>query len=308
MSSDFDIVAALCALAVPLVVLSVAVVKSHSVWSTRLRRIPPWQRALAVAGVAATVLHGGDKPEPPVIPSGVLEILTLTASGGLNDVSGKLVPGTQAQAVQQWIAASGAIVSAADSVVAEARVSCAALTNQLLAADYDVAYVAVDLPRGTPAVSNHNIMVSIERTEQSGSVLDALVWFSSAPSTNVNVVMECSVADGVWSVLEPVTNFWPSTETVGGVECVRYRYALASGVVGTPFRPSYEVTFGGYNPGEYLSVPESGIVVTVDEVERLPFTGWDDYGEGTNTLSVRYVGGIAVEAVHNGVKYEGSNG
>lgn len=308
MYSDFDIAVILCALAIPLLALLVALVKSHAVWSARLRRLPAWQRALAVVGVAVAVLHGGDKGPQPEIPDDIVEILTLTSSGGLKDISGKLVPGTQAQAVQRWIAESSAVAHAADAAIEEARAACDALTNQLLSADYDVAYVAIDLPRGTPAASNHNIMVSIERTEQSGAVLDALVWFSSAPSTNVNVVMEYSVTEGSWATLQPTTNFWPATEMVGGVDCVRYRYALPPGVVGTPFRPAYEITFGGYNTGEFLSVPESGIVVTVDETEHLPYTGWDDYSVGDNTLLVRYVGGIAVEAIHNGVRYEGGQG
>jgi len=298
------------ALAVPLTLLLICMIKSSDVWRQYLAGRPWWQKAATVGGFAVAVLIGGDKGggSQPEVPDGVVEILMLTASGDLKDVSGKLVPGAQALAVQQWIAESGGVVAAADAAVEAARVACAALTNQLLSANYDVAYVAIDLPRGTPAVSNHNIMVSIERTEQSGGVLDAMVWFSSAPSTNVNVVMEYSVADGSWSTLQPTTNFWPITEMVGDVACVRYRYALPAGVVGTPFRPAYEITFGGHNPGEYLSVPESGIVVTVDEQEHLPYTGWDDYSEGEETLLIRYIGGIAVEAIFNGVKYEGGNG
>ncbi|NLC82077.1 MAG: hypothetical protein GX748_12935 [Lentisphaerae bacterium] len=204
-----------------------------------------------------------------------------------------------------YLAASSNLVHAADVVIEQARLDCIALTNQLLTADYDIAYLGLDLPRGTPAETNHNILVAFQRVEQSGSQLDALVWFSEMPTTNVNVFAEYSLAEGVWTSLQSTTNFWPDTETVDGVECVRYRYEIPAGVVGTPLKPQYEVAFGGYRADQYLSVPETGVVVSTNGVDCLPYTGWDDYSEGTNSVLVRYVGGIAVEAIINGTSIKG---
>ena len=43
-------------------------------------------------------------------------------------------------------------------------------------------------------------------------------------------------------------------------------------------------------------------------VEHLPYTGWDDYSAGEDSLLVRYVGGIAVEAVYQGEPIKGGSG
>ena len=118
-------------------------------------------------------------------------------------------------------------------------------------------------------------------------------------------VLKLRRSKATWATLAATTNFWPATETVDGVECVRYRYEIPAGVVGTPLKPQYEVAFGGYLADQYLSVPETGVVVDVGGLEHLPYTGWDDYSEGTNSVLVRYVGGIAVEAVVNGESIKG---
>lgn len=307
MYSDPSIIMVLVGLAVPLMVLAIIVVKSHGVWSRALRRWPAWQRALAVVGVGVTIIYGGDKPGPITPPQDIVEILTMRFDGSLRDLSGTVASGVQARAVLNYIAASSNLVHAADVVIEQARLDCIALTNQLLTADYDIAYLGLDLPRGTTTATNHNILVSFQQVEQSGSQLDALVWFSEMPTTNVNVYAEYSLAQDMWATLAATTNFWPATETVDGVECVRYRWEIPSGVVGTPLKPQYEVAFGGYRADQYLSVPETGVVVSTNGVDCLPYTGWDDYSEGTNSVLVRYVGGIAVEAIVNGMSIKGVN-
>lgn len=299
--------AILIALAVPLLALVVAVVKSHAIWHGKLAAWPKWQQALAVVGVGVAVMFGGDKPGPITPPQDIVEILTMRFDGTLRDLSGTVASGVQARSVLAYIAASSNLVHAADVVIEAARAECIALTNQLLNADYDIAYIGLDLPRGTAVATNHNILVSFQRVEQSGSQLDALVWFSEMPTTNVNVYAEYSLAQDTWATLAATTNFWPATETVDGVECVRYRWDIPSGVVGTPLKPQYEVAFGGYRADQYLSVPETGVVVSTNGVDCLPYTGWDDYTEGTNSVLVRYVGGIAVEAVVNGLSIKGVN-
>lgn len=307
MCSDPSIIMVLVGLAVPLMVLAIIVVKSHGVWSRALKRMPAWQRPLAVLGFGVAVLWGGEKPGPVTPPQDIVEILTMRFDGSLRDLSGTVASGVQARSVLAYIAASSNLVHAADVVIEQSRLDCIALTNQLMTADYDIAYLGLDLPRGTTTSTNHNILVSFQRVEQSGSQLDALVWFSELPTTNVSVYAEYSISEGAWATLAATTNFWPATETVDGVECVRYRYEIPSGVVGTPLKPQYEVAFGGYRADQYLSVPETGVVVSTNGVDCLPYTGWDDYSEGTNSVLVRYVGGIAVEAVVNGLSIKGVN-
>lgn len=308
MYNEANHAAILLALALPALLLVVAAVKSSSVWIPRLRSWPTWQRALAVVGVGAAILYGGDKPGPVTPPQDILEILTLRADGSLRDLSGKIAPGIQAKAVSDYIGASAHIVSDADAIIEQARLDCIALTNQILTADYSAAYIALDLPRGTPVETNHNIMISFERVEQTSTNLTAYVWFSEAPATNVNVNVEYSLAEGVWSTLPPVTNSFPATYSVSGVDCYRYCYAIPDGIAGTPLRPQYEIEFGGYAANQYLSVPEEGVVVSKDGVDCLPYTGWDDYSAGEDTLTVRYVGGIAVEAVYQGEPIKGGSG
>lgn len=293
-------------LLVPITLLLIALAKSSHAWSTLLAGRPWWQKAGAVALFAVAALVGGEKPGP-VVPPEIIEILTRRADGSLTDLSGQIASGVQAQAVQDYITASALLVEAADGVVSNAAVQCVALTNQLLQADYDIAYVSLDLPRGTPAETNHNILVSFQKVAQTLTNLDALVWFSEMPTTNVNINVEYSIAEGVWGTLPPVTNYWPATETVDGVECVRYRYEIPAGISGTPLKPNYEIAFGGYESGQYLSVPETGVVVSTNGVDCVPYTGWDNYSSGTNSLLVRYVGGIAIEAVLNGQSITGVN-
>lgn len=300
--------AILIALAVPLLALVVALVKTAALWVPRVRRWPKWQQALAVVGVGVAVMFGGDKPGPVTPPHDILEILTLRADGSLRDLSGKIAPGIQAKAVSDYIGASAQIVDAADAILEQARLDCIALTNQILTADYSAAYIALDLPRGTPAETNHNIMISFERVEQTPTNLTAYVWFSEAPATNVVLNVEYSLAENVWSTLPSVTNSFPTTYSVSGVDCYRYCYSIPAWISGTPLRPQYEVEFGGFATGQYLSVPEEGVVVSTNGVDCLPYTGWDDYSEGEDTLLVRYVGGIAVEAVYQGEPIKGGSG
>jgi hypothetical protein len=304
--SDVSHGCVLVALAVPLVALLVAAVKSSEVWSRHLAGRPWWLKAAAVGGLVVAVLIGGDKPGPQP-PAEVVELLTMRADGSLRDSSGEVGSGVQAQALEDYVAESSNVVHAADSVIEQAEIDTIALTNQLLTADYDIAYLSLDLPRGTTTGTNHNIMISFQRVEQHTNTLDALVWFSEMPETNINVFVEYSLAENVWGTLPAITNYYPDTEMVDGVECIRYSYQIPSGVVGTPLKPNYEISFGGYEPDQYLSVPETGVVVSTNGVDCLPYTGWDDYSEGDESVLVRYVGGIAVEAITNGVTLTGVN-
>ena len=292
-------------LAVPIWCAAMLVRWSLHRFGNWLKPLLVWQRVAVLAIFSAVVLYGGSKA---VLPTSIKELLVVLADGSLKDLSGRVASGAQARAVNAYIQQSGGIVTAADGVIEQARQDCIALTNQLATTDYSVAYIALDLPRGIPSEPNHNIMVSFERVEQTASNLTAYVWFSEAPATNVNVCVDYSLAAGQWSGLEAITNSYPQTYTVGSVECYKYCYEISPSIRGTPLRPQYEVEFGGYAPGQWLSVPESGVVVEVDGVQHLPYTGWDEYADGEDVLRVRYVGGIAVSAIFNGEEYKEGTG
>lgn len=287
---------------VPLCVLGIVAARCGLV--RRLEALPPAGRALAVFGLVVLVGFGGEKVPPQ--PSRVLELITVLRSGALTDQSGTLVSGIQARALQQFAGEVHQLADATAQVVEDARLDCVALTNHLEQADYSVAYIALDLPRGIPAEPNHNIMVGIEKLAQTATNVTAWVWFSEMPATNVNVRLDYSVREGVWSGLSMVTNHYPATESVNGVDCVRYCYALPPAIAGTPLRPQYEVEFGGFLPEEFLSVPETGVQVQVGEDVYEPKTGWVTIGEGADAIQIRLLGGIAVEAVQHGTNYVGN--
>lgn len=302
MSYPNDILAAFLSALLPATVLLVVAAKCGLL--RKLRRLARWQRLAVLAALAVVVGYGGDKP-PPSTPAQILQLLTVLKDGTLKDVRGTVVSGTTSAALDAFAAESGQIAAALSNVVEDARADCVDLTNQLAQADYSAAYISLDMPRGTPVFTNHNIMVSFEKVAQTASNLSAWVWFSSPPATNVNVRVQYSIAEGIWSALECSTNYWPATESVGGVECVKYEYCIPQDLSGIPLRPQYEVEFGGFAAGEYLSVPETGVTVTEGETERLPYTGWDTYGTGDDALQVRHVGGIAVQATQFGTNYFG---
>jgi hypothetical protein len=205
---------------------------------------------------------------------------------------------------------TAAIVAAASNVIASASTDYAATTNQLASTNLSVAYIGYDLPRAAPPVTtNHNITATIMRTAQNAATntLSAWVYFSDAPTTNINVYLQASVASGVWAELVPVTNSYPATTTIDTLPCIRYDYTIPTGMRGVPLKPETDLQFGGFNAGQYLRVPVSGVVVETNGVATTPYTGWDYVHPepwGTN-LAVRYVGGVAIEARVRGTNYTG---
>jgi len=294
------------ALLVPLFLLMLAASRC-GLWH-RIQSLPPAGRVLAVVGLLALIGFGGEKePPPPPVARRWMQLVTVLNDGTLKDSSGTLVSGVQAKALEQFAAETYQMAQATAQVVEDARLACVALTNQLAQADYSVAYLSLDMPRGTPAEPNHNIMVSFEKIQQTTTNLTAWVWFSEMPATNVSVRIDYSLLPGVWAPLPAATNFYPATESVNGVDCVRYVYAIPNAMAGTPLRMQYEIEFGGHTQEEYLSVPETGVTVEVGEETFLPHTGWVTIGEGADAIQVHVIGGIAVEAIQNGISYKGYN-
>lgn len=288
-------------LALPVFSVAMLLRWSLRIWGNWMKPFLVWQRMAFLLALAAVVMYGGSKTTPKPL----LEILTVLRDGTLVDLSGKVASGQQARAIKAFIEQIDDELSVADGVIEQARQDCMELIQQLETADYSVAYISLDLPRGVPAEPNHNIMVTFERVEQSGDLLTAHVWFSETPASAVNVHVEYSIVDGQWGLLAPLSNSYPDTEQVNGIDCYVYEYEIPQSIVGVPLKPQYEIEFGGFAEGQWLSVPESGVVVEVDDVPHVPYTGWDDFEIGDDLLRVRSVGGIAVEAVYNGVVYKG---
>lgn len=302
MYDDIPILSCFLALALPALAIAVFIIKSGA-----LRKALRSHPAVIVLVVLAAWFSQPSARSKGWISPRFRQLLTTTVDGQVKDLSGTVASGISASALDQLNAESAEITEAALTVTTNAEARCVALTNQLLNAEYDVAYISLDLPRGTPAETNHNIMITFEQVAQTSSNLTAWVWFSEMPATNVDVYVECSINGVSWPLLAPVTNSYPDTELIGAVDCIKYIYEIPSAISGTPLKPNYEISFGGYQADQYLSVSEDGVVVSTNGVDCLPFTGWDDFTSGTNSLLVRSIGGIAVEAIYNGVSIKGVN-
>ena len=303
MYNDPHILSCLLALAIPAVAIAVFIVKSGAA-----RKLVKSHPALLVLVLVAAWYSSPSASSKGWVPSPrFLQLLTTTNGGQIKDLSGTVASGITAASLAQLNAESAQITEAALTTTTNAYAQCVALTNQLLQADYDIAYLSLDLPRGTPAETNHNIMITFEQTVQTPTNFTAWVWFSQMPATNVDLYVEYSI-DGIsWPLLAPVTNSYPATEPIGSVECIKYIYTIPATISGVPLKPQYDIAFGGYKDGQYLSVASEGVVVTTNGVACLPYTGWDDYSSGTNSLLIHYTGGIADEAILNGVSSKESN-
>lgn len=303
MYNDITLLTCLLALSIPVLAIVVFIVKTGA-FTCFCKSHPA---VIVMVLVSAWFSQPSARSKGWVPSPRFLQLLSTDSDGNVKDLSGTVASGISAASLTQLNNESAQITEAALTVTTNAEARCIALTNQILHADYDIAYIALDLPRGTPAETNHNIMVSFEKVTQTPTNLTAWVWFSEMPATNVDVTIEYSLNGTDWPQLDSATNFFPATEMVGAVPCVKYVYEIPTEISGTPLKPQYDISFGGYQADQYLSVASDGVVVSTNGVECLPFTGWDDYSSGTNSLAVRYVGGIAVEAIYDGISLKGVN-
>lgn len=265
-----------------------------------------WRMAIAV-WIACVLTVGGTKG--PDGQSGRLsQFITALISGQVVDDSGVVARYAEAEAIRYFNLESSNIIAAARDSVTGSVAQIVGMGAALTSTPYICAYIAADLPRAEPRQwTNHNVAATIERVAQTGGVLRVWVWYSEAPFQVPNVVFDASVSDGTWVTMTPVTNSWPSTEIIAGTPCVRYDFRVPDGMVGTPLRPEYELSFGGYTPSSYLIAPSGGVLISTNGVERLPYTGWVRQWPapwGTN-LQVRFSGGIALEAYWMGTQYTG---
>lgn len=276
-------------------------------WKTLCPKKLGLKRWAVAAAILAAIYVGGTKPDQPA-GRRVAQLVMVMNDGTVVDPSSVLGRAVQIAAIEAFNEETAIIISNANMIVAAALDDYAMLTNQIAHADYSVAYLGYDFPRANPPeTTNHNITATIERVSApGGETLSTWVYFSSQPETNVNLHLQASLAQDTWVDLEPVTNTWPVTEAVGALACIRYDYSIPNGMIGVPLRPHYDVLFGGPGEGQYLNVPDTGVIVSVGETDYAPFTGCDATNAAPfEMLAVEYLGGIAIKATAYGTNYAG---
>lgn len=261
------------------------------------QRLGPWERAFLALWVGVMTLAGSPKVITP--QKAMITLITALRSGGYVDPSGRVGAESMLAVSRQMTGQAKTLAQAASNELAWAEDTFAGLALALTTTPYQVTYIAFDVPRSVPNVLiNHNISATFEYVEQAGDRVFGYVWYSQEPTIEPQVAMEYNIGNG-WRRLTSVTNSYPDTVDINGADCVRYEFALPEEARGIPLRPDYELGLGGPSG---LRVPVAGVSVEDDEKIHLPYTGWDHYSED---LSVRYLGGMAVEAVYMGTNYTG---
>jgi hypothetical protein len=285
--------------------LGLAIVQVPAI-ARRIEAIAPDPLSRAFVGllVGATCFVGWTKG-PVSQGSVVAQFVTALRAGGIVDESGLVAKSAESETVAAFADLAGEIVYSASNVLAAASEDIAVVAYLITNESRRVAYIAADLPRADPQQhTNHNIAATIERVRQSedGSTLSLWTWYSQEPVIAPGVGVEIDVGGG-WLPLVAVTNFYPATDEINGIPCVRYDFAVPALARHVVFRPEYELGFGhGAAP---LLVPSGGVSVETGGVTRLPYSGIDVYFSGR--AEVVYHGGIATglridgNAVTNGV-------
>lgn len=257
-----------------------------------------WERVLLVALFALGTVTGADKGIAPTRAVGTL--ITALRKGGYIDPSGRVGSQSLIEVSRQMSEAAKEISSGSSNTIVEAQGIFDGLALNLTNNSYEAAYIAMDIPRAIANVhTNHNIAATFERVEQLGERVFGYVWYSQEPAIEPVIGMEYDIGAG-YKTMHSVSNGYPETVMVNGVPCVVYEFDLPKEARGIPLRPEYELAMGGANG---LTVPIGGVAVDDGDELHLPFTGWDVYSD---ILSVRYLGGIAVEANYMGTNYMGA--
>lgn len=231
---------------------------------------------------------------PVSIGSVKAQFVTALCSGGIIDASGLVAASTEAETVEAFAELSSAIVSAASQTVVNAQGDIDEVAGIITNNTRKVVYMQCALPRTDPTqgVTNHNISAIVVRTRQSadGGTISRYVWYSETPVIAPTVAANVDIGGGEVR-LTAITNSFPDTESIQGVPCVRYDYALPESLQNVVYFPDTELEFG--HEGEPLQIPSGCVVVTDSTGTYLGFTGTDTYFDGR--VQVDYRGGIATE-------------
>jgi len=261
--------------------------------STRLDR--------AVIGIllGGIILVGWTKG-PVSIGNSVAQFITAMSDGSIIDDSGLVATSTEEETVAAFADLSVAIANAASQTVVNAAGDFAEVAGLVTNSERKVIYIQSSLPRTDPSqgLINHNISGFVVRTAMSGdkSVISRYVWYSAEPLVAPTVA--CVVDVGAGDVkLDAITNTFPDTVEINGIDCVRYDYSVPSSLRNVVFFPDTEFTFGSEDT--QLEVGIDGVSVDIGEDTFLPYSGTDSYFTGR--VDVVYSGGIATRVYIDGV-------
>ncbi len=252
-------------------------------------------RAIVGIFIGQLTFIAASKSGAPSALSYVAQFVTVMRTGVVIDESGVIAKATEEAVIESFVEYAAQINIAASGTVANASADFLEVANLVTNSQRRVIYISSYLPRsgtGQGAVVNHNIASTLEQTRMiDGTNLLAWVWFSEEPAFAPGMVADIDVGGGYVRVACS-TNYYPETESINGVDCVKYVFCIPEEASGVQFLPSYEVQFG--TQLRPLTVPSGGITVETNNVTALPFTGTDTYFGGH--LTVKHKGGIAVEA------------
>lgn len=258
-------------------------------------------RAIVGIFIGQLTFIAASKSGAPSAMNYVAQFVTVLRNGYVIDESGVIAKATEEAVVESFVEYAAQINNAASSTVVNASTEFLEVANLVTNSQRRVIYISSYLPRsgnGQGGLVNHNIAATLEKTRMTdGTNLTAWVWFSEEPAFAPGMSAEIDVGGGAFKV-ECATNFYPETESINGVDCVRYVFEIPEESRGVQFLPSYEVQFGTRLAP--LVVPSGGITVKTNNVTVLPFSGTDTHFGGR--LSIIYKGGIATEAAINGTQ------
>ncbi len=238
----------------------------------------------------------------PITQTGnqIAQFITALSNGRIVDASGLVVTSTEEETVAAFADLSLVIANAASGTVVSAAADFAEVAALVTNSTRKLIYVQSSLPRTDPSqgIINHNISGFVVRTAMSSdrSVISRYVWYSAEPL--VAPAVACVVDVGAGDVrLEALTNTFPDTVEISGIDCVRYDYSVPEGLRNVVFFPDAEFTFGSMDT--FLEVGIYGVSVDEQEETFLPFSGTDSCFTGR--VDVVYSGGIATRIYIDGV-------
>lgn len=261
---------------------------------------------MVVGLLLGSIIMVGWTKGPAVGRKHILQFVTALNDGRIVDESGLVVLCTEQQTVAAFADLSVAIANAASQTVVSAAGEFGAVAQLVTNIERKVIYIQSTLPRTDPyqGVINHNISGFIARTSMSEdrSVVSRYIWYSAQPLVAPTVACVVDVGGGDIKLCA-ITNTFPQTVEVDGIECVRYDYAVPETLRSVVYFPDTELSFGDKNTP--LEVGIDGVSVDIEGETHLPFKGTDSYFDGR--VQVEYAGGMATKvyidgaAVTNGV-------
>lgn len=263
-------------------------------------------RALLCFAIAVFTVVGWTKG--PMTPTGkrpLFNFVMALRSGRLTGDDGVLAQKTELETIDAFVAyADAMLISASNSlVISMQRFDDAAFT--LTNNPAQMVYIQSFFPRDDPtvALTNHNLAVLAMRQATYSNVLSRWVHFSADLASEPTLYAEVTLEEE-YERLGLITNTWPDTVSIQGVECVRYDYGLPDSLIGVVIFPDFDLRFGSEKNG--LQIGEGVMIVTdTNGVDHIGYDGWDTMCDGR--VDVLYKSGSAIrvdidgQTVTNGV-------